>query len=183
MLKEGKVILLGRETVGKTCIITRETEGVFNEETKHTYGCCFSEKKYVVNDESFKLLIWDTAGQERYKSITPYYYRDAQVVILVFSLCNQLSFNALENWINEVKENTVVDPTFICVGNKCDLRPIVDKSEIKGFVERNNIRYFETSAKTGTNIFELFQYAAEEAFKKAVVKEEPVIPARKSCCE
>ena len=41
--------------------------------------------QHQLNPET-TLHIWDTAGQERFESMTPTYFRGADVIMLVFSL-------------------------------------------------------------------------------------------------
>ena len=49
------------------------------------------------------MQIWDTAGQERFKTITQTYYKGAMGIIMVYSTNDQQSFNALENWMKQIK--------------------------------------------------------------------------------
>jgi Ras-related protein Rab-8A len=41
------------------------------------------------------MQIWDTAGQERFKTITQTYYKGAMGIIMVYSIDDMQSFNAL----------------------------------------------------------------------------------------
>eukprot|EP00826_Nyctotherus_ovalis_P001114 TRINITY_DN10136_c0_g2_i2.p1 TRINITY_DN10136_c0_g2~~TRINITY_DN10136_c0_g2_i2.p1 ORF type:complete len:103 (+),score=26.37 TRINITY_DN10136_c0_g2_i2:252-560(+) len=55
------------------------------------------------------------------------------------------------------------------VGNKCDLGKDeikVSSDEAEEFAKENNVMYFETSAKTGKNIKELFNKLAGTVYKK-----------------
>ncbi len=46
------------------------------------------------------MQIWDTTGQEKFRSLTPIYYRDADAFIIVFSLNDMKSFEAIKDyWI------------------------------------------------------------------------------------
>eukprot|EP01126_Amoeba_proteus_P028306 TRINITY_DN2793_c0_g1_i8.p1 TRINITY_DN2793_c0_g1~~TRINITY_DN2793_c0_g1_i8.p1 ORF type:complete len:103 (-),score=15.47 TRINITY_DN2793_c0_g1_i8:397-705(-) len=71
-----KMVFIGDASVGKTSILNRFTEGVFDPEQACTVGVDF--KLHVVNARDnirVKLTIWDTAGQEKFQSLTPSYYR------------------------------------------------------------------------------------------------------------
>jgi small GTP-binding protein len=75
-----KVVLLGNSQVGKTCIITRLVSGKFSESLS-TIGAAFQTHMLATPTGSVTLQIWDTAGQEQYRSLSPMYYRAAQVAI------------------------------------------------------------------------------------------------------
>jgi small GTP-binding protein len=68
--------------------------------------------------------VWDTCGQEKYRSIMKSYYRGAVAALLVFDLTNQDSFNHVDTWLKEIKENTSDLVVIALVGNKADLTNI-----------------------------------------------------------
>ena len=48
----------------------------------------------------------DTAGRERFRNIVSSYYKLVQVIILVYDVTNQESFNELKNfWIEDIKKS------------------------------------------------------------------------------
>jgi Ras-related protein Rab-8A len=49
------------------------------------------------------MQIWDTAGQERFKTITQTYYKGAMGIVMVFAVNDRASFNAMENWLKQIK--------------------------------------------------------------------------------
>ena len=64
--------------------------------------------------------LWDTAGQERYDSLTQMYYRNATVVLLLFSLADEQTFVKVDEWYNVLQgENN--EAIKIVVGNKSDI--------------------------------------------------------------
>jgi len=52
-------------------------------------------KSYSFGQKKVSYQIWDTAGQERYKSLTPLYYKDADVALIVYDLTEQKTFDGL----------------------------------------------------------------------------------------
>ena len=59
-----RVVLLGEATVGKTSLLRRYTENIFDEEYKQTLGTTFATKDVDVRDSegsvrSVKILIFD----------------------------------------------------------------------------------------------------------------------------
>lgn len=116
-----KVVLIGDSGVGKSNIMSRYLKDEFSIETKTTVGVEFGAKKLELNGMSIKAQIWDTAGQERYKSITNAYYKGAKGALLVFDITRKESFDNVDRWIAELKNNGDADVTIVLIGNKCDL--------------------------------------------------------------
>ena len=113
-----KVILLGDSSVGKTSIFTRFLEGKFDENYKCTIGTEYKlHSIYPDLNTEVNLHVWDTAGSEKYKSITKQYYRDAHGIILIYDIANRKSFNNLNNWIEDIKNNSIKDFQIVIVGN------------------------------------------------------------------
>ena len=58
-----------------------------------------------VHAQTIKAQIWDTAGQERYRAITSAYYRGAVGALVVYDITKDVSFENVEKWLAELKEN------------------------------------------------------------------------------
>lgn len=59
-----KLIVIGDSGVGKTCLLRRLSESIFDENTPSTIGVEFVSQHVKIDDKTIKLQIWDTAGQE-----------------------------------------------------------------------------------------------------------------------
>lgn len=165
-----KIILVGDSTVGKSAIVRRFAYRQFIENYYATIGIDFTIKILNINNINIKLQIWDTAGQEKFHAITRTYYRGSDIVILVFDLTNKKSFDNLENWITEIKEYVSDNCQFVLIGNKIDrVDRCVNNNDIKIFIEKYHIDYYETSAKTSHNVDDLF----EDIIKNVVIKTVP----------
>ena len=158
-----KLLIIGDQRVGKSCILTRFTENFYTPHSIMTVGIDYKTKKMKVDGTELKLQIWDTAGQEKYRSITQNFYKNAMGVIIVFDLTDEGSFENVRNWIRQIKNHAGENVCKLLVGNKCDIMDnLVDKSKISEFVKDTEIEYFETSAKSNTNINEAFYAIAKE---------------------
>ena len=166
-----KLILIGSSGVGKTSILQRYIQKIFNDDYTCTIGVDFFMKSMKIDDKLIKLQLWDTAGTEKFKSITTGYYRGANAAFIVFDLTSRKSFESVSEWIENYYKysNPDYERHVILIGNKSDLKNerIITEDEIDDFVKLNKIKYFETSAKYGENIDESFLFIAEQLMKDA----------------
>ena len=155
------ILLLGDACVGKTCLISRYANGVFKDDYISTVGFDFISKQEIINDKNINVKLWDTAGQERYKALTPSYLRGADGVVLVFDVTNSETFDNLKFWLDSLKNNLGENNSFLPVvinGNKIDIDDRdISKDDANKFAQENNYKYFETSAKSGVGVDELFR--------------------------
>jgi len=53
-------------------------------------GACFQRYECSLPDgKSVSMDIWDTAGQEKYRSLLVLYYKNSDVIIMVFDVTRQ----------------------------------------------------------------------------------------------
>jgi len=162
-----KLLIIGDQRVGKSCILTRFTENFYTPHSIMTVGIDYKTKKIKVDGTEIKLQIWDTAGQEKYRSITQNFYKNAMGVVIVFDLTDEGTFDNVRNWIRQIKNHAGENVCKLLVGNKCDIEENrVSKEKIAEFVKETNIEYFETSAKNNININEAFYSIAKDVKSK-----------------
>jgi Ras-related protein Rab-1A len=94
-----KILLIGNSSVGKSSLLLRFADNIFQETFYPTIGVDFKIRTFSSEGSVVKLQMWDTAGQEKFKTITSAYYKGAQGVILVFDLCDRKSYEDIQNWI------------------------------------------------------------------------------------
>ena len=154
-----KIILLGNEAVGKTALINAYEDKAFSEVTTSTIGSGFIQKKVKINEKEYIVQLWDTAGQEKFRSVSKIYFKDSDIVIFVYDITNENSFNDLrEFWIGYVKDLIGNDKVFGIASNKIDLfeNKKVEKEEGEKFAEDNGALFCETSAKEDPKGFQKF---------------------------
>ena len=161
------ISLLGDTTVGKTCMVCSLKDIQFDEAQLATIGVdeVYDEAKF--DKKLYKFKIFDTAGQERYRSITTSTVQISDGFLLVFSIINRPSFERLSFWIDTLKNKVKIsEKVLILVGNKIDLESErqVSHEEALHLAKRYKMQYFETSAKTGFRIKELFHKLYEDIY-------------------
>ena len=160
------IILIGESTVGKSSIIRRYTKGTFDSEFFTTLGTDLLNKSININGRIISAQIWDTAGQERFMTITKNFYQRADGIILAYDITQKKSFDKLKKWIENINNNASKDAIICLVANKIDKTDDIKikTEEGKAKAAEFNMNYYETSAKTGEGIDQLF----EETIKNIV---------------
>jgi small GTP-binding protein len=169
-----KICVVGDGGVGKTSMVLRYTDDSFKENYIMTIGSNFSTKSVDLPEYpqyNIKLQIWDLAGQKHFSFVRPPFYRGATGIIYVFDLTRRSSFANLPNWRTEV-EKVVTSRPSVLVGNKLDLanqgnREIGEQDGESLKNELQALSYFETSAKEGVNIEDVFKITVLEILKSS----------------
>ena len=153
-----KYIIVGDSAVGKSWLLLQFTDKRFKSTHDLTIGVEFGSRTVQINDKYIKLQIWDTAGQESFRSITRSYYRGSIGALLVYDITKRQSFENLQKWLEEMKENAYSKMTIILIGNKSDLdnERQVSFEEGQAFAKEHDLMFFETSAKAATNVEKAF---------------------------
>ncbi|KAJ2765184.1 hypothetical protein IWQ57_004877, partial [Coemansia nantahalensis] len=108
---EAKVAILGKQAVGKTSLVTRYVHQTFSDRTPSTIGAQFVPVKIELDGWECRLQLWDSAGQERFRAMTQMYYRGANAVVLVYDVTSEDSFNDVDTWVQELRQNIDLDDT------------------------------------------------------------------------
>ncbi|KYK61772.1 hypothetical protein DCS_02916 [Drechmeria coniospora] len=171
-----KLVLLGEAAVGKSSLVLRFVNNDFQENKEPTIGAAFLTQKCNLPSRTIKFEIWDTAGQERFASLAPMYYRNAQAALVVYDLTKPTSLIKAKHWVAELQRQASPGIVIALVGNKLDLAAEsaaaegddaddaeasgdarkVSTEEAQAYAEEESLLFFETSAKTGHNVTEVF---------------------------
>lgn len=157
-----KILLVGDTCVGKTSILSKYIDDIFEENHISTIGVEYKVKSIIINGIKINLRIWDSSGQDRFRSITQSFFRNADGILFIFDLTEKKTFEGVKQWLID-SEYYDLNIKKILVGNKVDLveKRKVDKVIIDNFVKKIQLKYYEMSAKDGTNIDNTFRELAE----------------------
>ena len=169
-----KVAIVGNGGVGKTSMVLRYCENTFKESYLMTIGSNFSTKTVELADHpqlQVKLQLWDLAGQKHFSFVRPPFYRGATGIIYVFDLTRRSSFADLLEWREEV-EKVIGQKPCLVVGNKLDLakqgqREVAEQDGEAVRFEMHAMKYFETSAKEGDSVGEIFKTLTLEILRNS----------------
>jgi len=151
-----KIILLGEAAVGKTSLIYRFAKNRFAANYKLTVGVDILTKDVEFREgEIATVSIFDIGGQQRFDFIRSTFYKGQAGGLVIFDLTRERTFTEAIKWLDETRRFSERTP-FVLIGNKSDLLEdvgiVIDPKLVKEFAEIEEIRYVETSAKTGRNV-------------------------------
>jgi Ras-related protein Rab-5C len=172
-----KILIIGNSVVGKSSFVYRYINNTFDEQCT-TIGIDFSTKTINYKSYEIKIQIWDTSGQERFAPLTTTYFHHVDAVVIMFDMTDYCSFMKISYWLSEAKKNCPENIIMVMAGNKFDAYTKNNNnynSDIEHFASNNNLKYFSTSAKTGHNINEIFEYIIDKYINNINIKPIPAI--------
>ena len=152
-----KIILLGNSP-GKTSLINSLIGLKFNENTLSTLTPSYTEKVIEIGNKKYYVNLWDTCSQEKYISVTKLFFKDSDILILVYDITNKRSFEDLPFWLQAFNNYIGNVPIIGVVGNKKDLykKKEVNEEEAKEYANKINAFFTLTSAKNDPSSFYSF---------------------------
>lgn len=171
---EFKVVMLGDTNAGKTSLVLRFAEGYYRDGARSsTVGAFFITKRIQTSGGiTCKIQIWDTAGQKQFRAMAPMYYRNAAAAIVCYDVTSQKSYKIMKEWLDELHRNVPAGSIVIAIaGTKTDLTytalsdtlvPTIDAEQLAASL---GAIFVDTSAKTNSNVNDLFQRVAERVLQ------------------
>jgi len=151
-----KLVLLGAPGVGKTSLVRRFVESLFDDKYLTTIGVKVDKKQIQVNGADLLMMLWDVAGAEETFSVPSSYVRGAAGILVVIDGTRPQTASTASDLIDQVHRDVGPVPAVIVL-NKTDL---VDQWKI-GDADLETVRgdgraIVRASAKTGTGVEEAF---------------------------
>ncbi len=166
-----KLCLLGEIAVGKTSLVRRYVDRQFSERYLSTIGVKISRqtinlKKINHYEQSgLQFVIWDIEGQIKFNYLTPNYLQGASAAIVVADITRYSTIERLSEYIQLFLSINPQGKIAIAL-NKSDLvkqkeaTKIIEEVVIKNHPQIMGI--YPTSAKTSTNVDEMFKKVGEQ---------------------
>eukprot|EP00943_MAST-04B_sp_MAST-4B-sp1_P004093 g4093.t1 len=168
--KQREIVVLGFRGVGKSSIVGRFVNHVFNKEYNPTIESTY-RKRIQYGHESLTLTIHDTTGQDELTVFSARHYIGVHGYILVYDVTSRHSFE-MARYINDKILTTMMGSAeFIprlLVGNKCDVnsRRQVSYEEGEQVAQEMGCDFLEVSAKTNKNVEESFHTLLSSIYEK-----------------
>ena len=168
-----KGVLLGSVGVGKSNILLRLSDDIFDENLPGTVGVDFRFFYHTTQDgKRVCIQFWDTAGQEKMESIAKLFYKDCYGAIIVYDVTNEASFKRIDFWIEELQKYAP-DSKIIVLANKTDLAEErkIPTEEGQAYCKAKGYFFAEVSAKEnpGQGIEKAVSQLAEDIAKNVHV--------------
>ena len=155
-----KVVLVGESRTGKTSLLTNIKGEDFQEDPKTTVGASCYNYNITYKEKQFSFQIWDTTGDEKYHSINRYFYKDAAIILMLYDITNEHTFNQIkEYWVEEIKTKTNTNPVCFLVANKSDLftEEKIPEQEARSLAKEIKSGFALISCKDGSGIKDLLE--------------------------
>ncbi|MFX1338280.1 MAG: Rab family GTPase [Promethearchaeota archaeon] len=162
-----KILIGGDASVGKTTLLRRFVDGMFDESTIMTVGVDFFIKQMNFDGIKCALQLWDLGGQEQFRHLMSSYVMGARGALLLIDLTRMPKMSGILEWINIFRIHDL-DLPIILVGTKLDLEEAIainDDTALNIKDTFNMMDYIKTSSKTGYNVHKVFKMMAQWLIK------------------
>jgi len=147
-----KILVLGASGVGKTTIMEKYAEKVFEEHRTQKMGVNFFTKQLKVNGDNYKLQFWDFISNKQFETFHQLYASGASAILFVFDLSRPETFEyqkiCLKNIWWQINLNRA---PLLLIGNKLDKvesQEKIEKKKYREFVRKEGLYgYIEASAE------------------------------------
>ncbi len=161
-------VVVGDCLVGKTYFLNRVI-GKFEEIPLATIGIDKEIKHFKIEEDIMKITLWDTAGQERFRNLPRKYYQISDGIFLLFDITNEETFNNLNKWLKDIKQNIKNDqmPIIYLIGTGIDCNNrVISKDIAEEYAKSHGMKYFEISCLYDINNFEVLNLMILEVYKR-----------------
>jgi small GTP-binding protein len=151
-----KLVLLGAPGVGKTSLVRRFVESLFDDKYLTTIGVKVDKKQMQVAGKDLLMMLWDLAGAEEKFSVPSSYVRGAGGMLLVVDGTRPQTAATAADLIDQMRRD-VGDLPVVIVLNKTDLADQWKVADAELEALRGDGRpVIRASAKTGAGVDEAF---------------------------
>lgn len=155
-----KILVGGNGGVGKTSLLRRYVDDVFDDSTIETIGVDFFIKEVTIEeiDAHCTLQLWDLGGQVRFRYMLENFVMGSRGALLLFDMTKMPVINEILEWVNIVRIHDFNLPILL-VGTKLDLDSVIAVDRESAMHIKNTfnmIDYIQTSSKTGHNVSDVF---------------------------
>jgi small GTP-binding protein len=116
-----QIVVCGDFGIGKTAFVNRLRSNRFDAHASMIMmGTPLNDHSYQVDINGTFVSLSDTAGQEKFHSLTPIYFRNADIAIFAYDTTKEESLTNLEKHYQIFRAGAVENCKVVIVGLKCD---------------------------------------------------------------
>ena len=162
-----KVCMLGASAVGKTSLVRRYVESIYDDKYLDSVGVKIDKKEVDVAGRKMVMLLWDVKGQDDFQSLRAAYLRSASGILLVVDGTRRQTLEVALNFHRRIQGGDAPTPSVVLMFNKLDLSSLweVHDSDIENLVAKG-ISVIKGSAKTGKGVDDAFLTLARKMIEK-----------------
>ncbi|WP_299488414.1 Rab family GTPase [Acaryochloris sp. IP29b_bin.137] len=153
-MNKHKVVMLGMWGVGKTSLVQRFVNSIYDERYHTTLGVKVDKKVVEIDGAQTTLLLWDIAGAEDQFLVPSHYLHGASGYLIVIDGTRKASLECALQLINRVEQDMGKLP-YIPIINKCDLNWEITIEDVARSLGTEQ-QIFVSSAKTDEQVAEAF---------------------------
>ena len=161
-MSKTNIVICGQKYTGKSTIVLHATGKSIPNSYVPTIGVDYGSFKCKVGKIKLKMVIWDLAGDSRFSYVEPTFFQKAMLVVCVFDLTNQESFDVLSQYIEKANNNSA----FIFVGTHSDQPQIINDNAIKEFSTLHSAPIYKINALEEAEVIILLHRIASECVEK-----------------
>ncbi|AET37406.1 Ras family GTPase TEM1 Ecym_1155 [Eremothecium cymbalariae DBVPG len=165
-----KIGLIGDAQVGKTSLMVKYVQNVFDEEYTQTLGVHYLERKINLGSTDVIFSIMDLGGQREFINMLPLVSNRAVAIIFLFDLTRPETLTSIREWYRQARGfNETAIP--LLVGTKYDLLVNLDVA-YQEEVSKTSMRYAQVmgaplifcSTASSINVQKIFKVVIAKAF-------------------
>ena len=138
-----KITIVGSEGVGKTTF-TKVYQSTYFE-IKYIPTIDYSKTDVLFESPTTQCIfsIYDIGGQKDIPEINHIHYTDTNAIILMFDATDQISYDNLSFWYNDIMKVCSKDTPVVLVGNKYDIDNYKIKVIKRNIFGKHSIKYMK----------------------------------------
>ena len=110
------LIICGETMVGKSSLMDRLINNSFALDSVSTMIASSKKMEIILDDVVIQFNIWDTAGQTRFRSINKIHYKRADVVLLIYDITSERTFEQIKDyWLQEIRNHSIKKQSKTCI--------------------------------------------------------------------
>eukprot|EP00811_Abedinium_folium_P025050 NODE_3552_length_2019_cov_13.825581.p1 GENE.NODE_3552_length_2019_cov_13.825581~~NODE_3552_length_2019_cov_13.825581.p1 ORF type:complete len:592 (-),score=106.90 NODE_3552_length_2019_cov_13.825581:243-1964(-) len=157
-----KLVLVGDDGIGKTCLMRRAATNTFTEEHISTIGVWFNHLRVRLHGEHMRVQIWDTAGSESFFAVQSAFYHACSAVVFCFDVSRVESLAHVRDHLAQARAAGLLLCSITLVALKTDLLGAATGAgttdaqqpleEGRRYAAENGLGFAACSAKLNDNI-------------------------------